>query len=117
MVTGNEDQLTRKTAYSLGVKLKGFADWLLQVVVSGNFETVFPAATRVYAQLVEELLKDDAFQAAYSRRNELEMLPRVATYFLDRVSLQIFAHHCSILSYKPPAEFYVLCFFFVSLVK
>ncbi|XP_022148621.1 extra-large guanine nucleotide-binding protein 1-like isoform X2 [Momordica charantia] len=82
--SGNEDQLTRKTAYSLGVKLKGFADWLLQVVVSGNFETVFPAATRVYAQLVEELLKDDAFQAAYSRRNELEMLPRVATYFLDR---------------------------------
>lgn len=87
MVTGNENQLECKTTYSLGPKLKGFADWLLQVVVSGNFETIFPAATRVYAQLVEELLKDEAFQATYSRRNELELLPRVATYFLDRVSL------------------------------
>lgn len=87
MVTGNENQLERKDIYSLGPKLKGFADWLLQVVVSGNFETIFPAATRVYGQLVEELLKDEAFQATYSRRNELEMLPRVATYFLDRVSL------------------------------
>lgn len=88
VVTGNEDQLEcKKTTYSLGPKLKGFADWLLQVVVSGNFDTIFPAATRVYAQLVEELLKDEAFQATYSRRNELEMLPRVATYFLDRVSL------------------------------
>ncbi|XP_008459239.2 extra-large guanine nucleotide-binding protein 1-like isoform X1 [Cucumis melo] len=84
VVTGNENQLERKDIYSLGPKLKGFADWLLQVVVSGNFETIFPAATRVYGQLVEELLKDEAFQATYSRRNELEMLPRVATYFLDR---------------------------------
>ena len=87
VVTGNEDQLERKTAYSLGLKLKGFADWLLQVVASGNFEIIFPAATRVYTQLVEELLKDEAFQATYSRRHELETLPKVATYFLDRVSL------------------------------
>ncbi|XP_022944018.1 extra-large guanine nucleotide-binding protein 1-like [Cucurbita moschata] len=82
--SGNEDPLERKTAYSLGLKLKGFADWLLQVVASGNFEIIFPAATRVYTQLVEELLKDEAFQATYSRRHELEMLPSVATYFLDQ---------------------------------
>ncbi|XP_022947948.1 extra-large guanine nucleotide-binding protein 1-like [Cucurbita moschata] len=82
--SGNDVQFERKTIYSFGPKLKVFADWLLQVVVSGYFETTFPAATRVYAQSVEELLKDEAFQATYSRRNELEMLPRVSTYFLDR---------------------------------
>ncbi|KAL3515225.1 hypothetical protein ACH5RR_022127 [Cinchona calisaya] len=77
-------QIGEKNAYSLSQKLKAFSDWLLQVMMSGNLEAIFPAATREYAPLVEDLLKDKGFQATYSRRNELLLLPRVANYFLDR---------------------------------
>ncbi|KAG6761470.1 hypothetical protein POTOM_034692 [Populus tomentosa] len=77
-------QIDRKTIYSIGPRLKAFSDWLLQVIVSGNLETIFPAAAREYAPLVEELWRDGAFLATYNRRNELELLPRIATYFLER---------------------------------
>uniref|UniRef100_A0A6M2E9D7 Extra-large guanine nucleotide-binding protein 1-like n=1 Tax=Populus davidiana TaxID=266767 RepID=A0A6M2E9D7_9ROSI len=77
-------QIDRKTIYSVGPRVKAFSDWLLQVIVSGNLETIFPAAAREYAPLVEELWRDGAFLATYNRRNELELLPRIATYFLER---------------------------------
>lgn len=54
-------------------------------MASGNLESMFPAATREYVQFVEDLWNDAAIQATYNRRNELEMLPRAATYFLNRV--------------------------------
>ncbi|KAJ9152907.1 hypothetical protein P3X46_026415 [Hevea brasiliensis] len=77
-------QVGDKTIYSIGPRLKAFSDWLLKIMVSGNLEAIFPAATREYAQYVEDLWNDAAIQATYSRRNEFESLPRSATYFLER---------------------------------
>ncbi|XP_050232560.1 extra-large guanine nucleotide-binding protein 1-like [Mercurialis annua] len=80
----NADHTTNDTVYAIGTRLNGFSEWLIKMMVSGNLEAIFPASTREYAPLVEELWNDAAIQATYNRRNELESLPRVATYFLER---------------------------------
>ncbi|XP_068655619.1 extra-large guanine nucleotide-binding protein 1-like isoform X2 [Aristolochia californica] len=82
---GNENHEDARTLYSVSPRLKAFSDWYLKVMASGNLEDISSAATREYTPSVEELWKDAAIQATFSRRSELHMLPTHASYFLEQV--------------------------------
>lgn len=71
--------------YSLNQKMDNLCDWLFNLSAAGDIDTFFRDAPHDYALLISAIWKDSAIQEIYKTMEELQFIPDVAKYFLDRV--------------------------------
>ncbi|KZV57901.1 hypothetical protein F511_12507 [Dorcoceras hygrometricum] len=81
----SEIDMSRECIYSVNLKIKQFSDWFLDIMTAGDLDTSLPTFARENASFIDEIWKNPAIQETYKRGEELQVLPDVAKYFLDRV--------------------------------